>query len=156
MYDRAIAAANEMSYLQDVALASELAGVAMLDLGDENRGYHYLSQSRELWREYGAHAKVKHLVVLYGRKLDVAGVNSSETIADPVFGSGDFSEPRKALDLDLLSGKAAKMDFHSKSSSSLAREKKEKADEISILSDVDLQSHSENGTSSRSLNWSRQ
>jgi tetratricopeptide (TPR) repeat protein len=157
IYDRAIAAANDVGYLQDVALATELAGIAMLDLGEENRGYHYLSQSSELWREYGAHAKVNHLIGLHGRKLDIAGANSSETIADPVFASGDFSEPRKALDLDLLSGKATKMDFHSKSSSSSARDtRKEKADEVSILSDADQQSHSENGASSRSLTWSRQ
>jgi hypothetical protein len=154
MYDRAIAAAIQAGYIQDAALGSELAGTSMLALRQENHAYQYLSQSRHLWREYGAHAKVKDLLVLHGRKLEISGVVTSDTIPNPVFSSGDFSEPPKALDLDLLSGTAAKTDFQSKSSGS--RESvKEKTDEVSILSDPS-DSAAPRKSWTETVRWSRQ
>jgi hypothetical protein len=135
-YDMAISAATEIGYIQDAAFGSELAGGMMLAIGEDRRGYEYLNQSRDLWREHGAHAKVKGLVEKYGRKLDVSGINTTETIGDILYGSVEFSEPRKVLDLDLLTGSGMKTKIATEPLQSSASSLKEgERDEVSILSE---------------------
>ncbi|KAG7369008.1 multi-sensor signal transduction multi-kinase [Nitzschia inconspicua] len=104
-FDEAIHAAMQSGYIQDAALSCEVAGEAMLDFGLETRGYRYLNQARDMWREYGAHAKVEHLLAKYGRKMDsIQGMTTCETVPDQFYSSVDLSEtPRRSMDLALLS-----------------------------------------------------
>lgn len=139
-YDTAIHAAMQTGYLQDAALSCELAGATMLDFGLVTRGYRYLNQARDLWREYGAHAKVEHLLSKHGRKLDSAdGMTTYETVPDQFYASVDFSEThRRSMDLTLLSGTAMKTDITRSSDRNKAGSRDDsgdKQDEISILSD---------------------
>jgi histidine kinase len=154
-YDNAIHSASQAGYIHDAALGCELAGSTMLELGEENRGYRYLSQARDLWREYEAHAKVNLLVKKYGRKLDSVGTETSrsDTVADHYYVSSDFSDThRKSLDLTLLSGSRMRTDISAATGKNTIVSK-DRQDEISILSDP-----SSVGATSRSqvITWSRQ
>jgi predicted ATPase len=136
-YDDAISTALKIGYTNDAALGAELAGASMLALGNETRGRQYLNRSRDLWRQYGAHAKVNHLLEQYGRKLDVSGLGTAETAIEPVFASIDLSA--KSTDLDLLSGTSVKTEIQMKKGYTGRTTPEEndvdKQDEISLLSD---------------------
>lgn len=135
-YDDAVYAAVKAGYTHDAALGSELAGASLLGLGEESRGHQYLTQARDLWREYGAHAKVQHLNLLFGRKMDKLALDTLETVGEHQFNSGDLSDSRRSIDLDLLSGTIIKneirMKFPAEENVSSTRDIQ---DESSILTD---------------------
>ncbi|WP_017719061.1 trifunctional serine/threonine-protein kinase/ATP-binding protein/sensor histidine kinase [Kamptonema formosum] len=64
-YDRAIQGAKEHGYIQEEALASELAGEFHLARGRENMGRFYLLESYYAYIRWGAIAKVKDLEAQY-------------------------------------------------------------------------------------------
>ncbi|KAL3917830.1 MAG: hypothetical protein SGILL_004527 [Bacillariaceae sp.] len=146
-YDSAIHAASQAGCIHDAALGCELAGSSLIELGEENLGFRYLNQARDLWREYQAHTKVQLLVRVYGRKLDMVGtVTSHSSVKDHYCVSSDFSDShRKTVDLTLLSGSGMKTDVLASSSArnqdtviSKGVISKDKQEEVSVLSELDL------------------
>ncbi|HEY9798691.1 MAG TPA: PAS domain S-box protein [Leptolyngbyaceae cyanobacterium] len=68
-YDRAIDGAAENGYIQEEALANELAGVFYLSLGREKIAKTYMQEARQCYRKWGAMAKVKDLETRYPQLL---------------------------------------------------------------------------------------
>jgi len=64
-YDRAISGAREQKYIQEEALANELAGKFHLSRGQENMGRFYLLEAYYCYGRWGAKAKVKNLESKY-------------------------------------------------------------------------------------------
>lgn len=60
LFDEGILAAAKIGYIQDAALASELAGDFFIDLDSEKAGLYY-RQSLALYLEWGAQAKIVDL-----------------------------------------------------------------------------------------------
>ena len=69
MYDRAIAGAKENDYIQEVALAKELAAKFYLEWNKETIAQAYLIKSYYAYAQWGAVAKLKHLEKCYGELL---------------------------------------------------------------------------------------
>ena len=61
-YDAAVSTAQAMGYTNDEALANELAGDYLRRMGRDNLAQIYLVKARDLYAEWGATAKVDHLV----------------------------------------------------------------------------------------------
>lgn len=61
LYDKAIALAKKHEYLNEEALANELAAKFYLAKGNEQIAAVYLKEARYCYVQWGAHAKVKHL-----------------------------------------------------------------------------------------------
>jgi len=103
-YDEAIFMAVNMGYSQDAALGSELAGASMAGINEETRADVYLSQACNLWREYGASAKVRH-ILMHSNLAPEEGSTLSITYGRKTFSSKDMAQSRRSLNLDLLVGK---------------------------------------------------
>ncbi|MEG3872469.1 AAA family ATPase [Microcoleus sp. Z1_B5] len=69
LYDRAIAGAKENEYLQEEALANELAAKFYLDWGKEKVAASYMQESYYCYARWGAKAKVEHLEQSYPQLL---------------------------------------------------------------------------------------
>lgn len=90
LYEQAIAEATENEYIQEVALANELAAKFYLDWNKETIGQAYLIKAYYAYAQWGAVAKLKHLKKCYGdilqpirqRKLSLTGSLTSETVTD--------------------------------------------------------------------------
>ena len=112
-YDEAIFEAVKLGYIQDAAFGSELAGASMMALGDRNKADHYFSQACNLWQDYGASAKVRHISMHTKLNLDQESLLSISFGAQ-TFSSKDLAMSRSSLNLDLLIGihmkKEVKMD----------------------------------------------
>ena len=65
-YDRAIALAQENEYIQEAALAYELAAKFYLSIGQEIAGKAYIQEASYAYQLWGATAKVKDLQQRYG------------------------------------------------------------------------------------------
>ncbi len=61
LYDQSIARAQEQGFVQDAALAAELAAQMHVDAGRVTIAEPYLQKARSLYRRWGAHAKVRDL-----------------------------------------------------------------------------------------------
>ncbi|MGK7929230.1 MAG: AAA family ATPase, partial [Spirulina sp.] len=68
-YDRAIAGARENDYIQEEALANELAAKFYLDWGKDKIARTYLQEARYSYLRWGAKAKVKDLEQRYPQLL---------------------------------------------------------------------------------------
>jgi predicted ATPase/signal transduction histidine kinase/tRNA A-37 threonylcarbamoyl transferase component Bud32 len=68
-YDRAITLAHENEYLNEEALAYELAGKFYLDKGQKHIARYYLQDSHYAYQRWGAIAKVKDLEARYPQFL---------------------------------------------------------------------------------------
>ncbi|MEH2259575.1 trifunctional serine/threonine-protein kinase/ATP-binding protein/sensor histidine kinase [Nostoc sp.] len=110
LYDRAIALAKENQYLNEEALANELAAKFYLDWGKEKIAQVYMTEAYYCYTRWGAKAKVIDLETRYPQLLvgifqkqqpfftltETMIPISSHTIQSSSFGNGSFSE---ALDL---------------------------------------------------------
>jgi len=100
-YDRAIALAQENEYLNEEALAYELAGKFYLARNQNHVARHYLQDAHYTYQRWGAIAKVKHLEAQYPQLLATA---SSDKIPDslnsPVTDSSQTTS--KALDVNSI------------------------------------------------------
>src|SRR5262249_3825415 len=67
LYEQAIGSAREHGFLQNEALANELAGRFYLDRGLERNGYAHLRDAHACYALWGADAKVRQLERLYPR-----------------------------------------------------------------------------------------
>ena len=61
LYDAAISASKTHRFVNEEALANELAGHFYLETGRKNRSVHYFSQAFEKYNEWGAVAKANML-----------------------------------------------------------------------------------------------
>ena len=75
LYDRAIVSADENGFLQNQALAAELAGNLYLGWGRRRVASVYLADACEVYERWGASAKVTDMYARYGDvlKLDARG-----------------------------------------------------------------------------------
>ncbi|AFY84976.1 trifunctional serine/threonine-protein kinase/ATP-binding protein/sensor histidine kinase [Oscillatoria acuminata] len=71
-YDLAIQLATEQEYVQEAALANELAAKFYLGLGKLTPAKAYMQEAREGYKKWGAMAKVQHLESSYSHLLPVA------------------------------------------------------------------------------------
>ncbi|MBD2691091.1 hybrid sensor histidine kinase/response regulator [Anabaena catenula] len=93
-YDLAIAGAKENEYIQEEALANELAGQFYLDLGRQKIGIVYLQEAYYGYLRWGAKAKVTDLESRYPQWLRITAplskthsINSSTSSANLDFAS---------------------------------------------------------------------
>jgi signal transduction histidine kinase len=68
-YDRAIAGAQEHQFVNEEALANELAAKFYLDWGKEKLAQAYIIEAYYCYARWGATAKIEHLVTLYPQLL---------------------------------------------------------------------------------------
>ena len=61
LYDAAISSSKSHKFVNEEALANELAGNFFLETGRRNRSVHYFSQAFEKYNEWGAVAKANTL-----------------------------------------------------------------------------------------------
>ena len=61
LYDAAISSSKSHKFVNEEALANELAGHFFLETGRRNRSVHYFSQAFEKYNEWGAVAKANTL-----------------------------------------------------------------------------------------------
>jgi PAS domain S-box-containing protein len=80
LYEEAIRSAHENGFLQNEAIASELAGRFYLAAGLETNGYAHLRNARGCFALWGAHAKVKQLESLYAPLAAAEGYPRAETM----------------------------------------------------------------------------
>ncbi|MHC5772414.1 MAG: AAA family ATPase [Nostoc sp.] len=87
LYDQAIAGAKENAYIQEEALANELAAKFYLDWGKEKVAQAYMQEAYYCYARWGALAKVNHLEKTYPQLLQPIlqpqriNHNSLETVA---------------------------------------------------------------------------
>ncbi len=77
LYEQAIEAAREFSYLHHEAIANELAGRHQIALGRPKAAKGYLIDARYLYERWGATAKVAALIDRHGALLAVPHVNQA-------------------------------------------------------------------------------
>ena len=65
LYDRSIELVSNLKQTHHVALAHELAGAYLVSRGDNSRASTYLNKAIELYRTWGATAKIKDIRSLY-------------------------------------------------------------------------------------------
>ncbi|NOT53998.1 MAG: AAA family ATPase, partial [Deltaproteobacteria bacterium] len=78
-YDQAITLAQEHEYLNEEALAYELAGRFYLARGQSHLAHYYLRDAHYAYLRWGALAKVKDLETRYPQLLSHPGPNSSQS-----------------------------------------------------------------------------
>ena len=84
LYEQAIRSARENGFVQNEALANELAGRFYLDRGLEKNGYAHLRDAHACYALWGADGKVRHLERLYPRLAVPEGHRPTATIGSPV------------------------------------------------------------------------
>ncbi|WP_019498291.1 diguanylate cyclase domain-containing protein [Pseudanabaena sp. PCC 6802] len=77
LYDRVIAGAMEQQYIQEEALANELAAKFYLDWGKENIARTYMLDARYCYLRWGSIAKVEQLDAHYPQLLKFPGYQAS-------------------------------------------------------------------------------
>ncbi|MDJ0677411.1 MAG: AAA family ATPase [Calothrix sp. MO_167.B42] len=97
-YDRAIALAQENQYLNEEALAYELAGKFYLARNQNHVARHYLKDAHYTYQRWGAVAKVKHLEARYPQLLATVSTDkTSDSLNSPVTDSSQTTST--ALDV---------------------------------------------------------
>ncbi len=106
LYDRAIKGAKENEYINEEALANELAAKFYLTWGKENIAQVYLTNAYYAYARWGAKAKVEHLEKCYPELLapilnQKMSLKTGETIAQMMTGTvtGTSSGVAQILDL---------------------------------------------------------
>lgn len=100
-YDDAISTAGRLGFVQDKALANELAGKFILGQGsgdEEDKRYWssvYLTQAHELYSVWGATAKADQLLKLYGSSL-ICVDNHGENTGSQLRGRSRFTDHTKS------------------------------------------------------------
>ena len=79
LYDQAISAAQENKYIQEEALANELAAKFYLDWQQEKLASIYMMEAHYCYSQWGAIAKVKHLEKNYPQLLKTSKSKTSDT-----------------------------------------------------------------------------
>jgi PAS domain S-box-containing protein len=84
LYEQAIRSAREHGFVQNEAMAHELAARFYLARGLETAGYAHLRNARNCYDRWGAHGKVKQLDERHPRLREERTVGSAVTIGPPV------------------------------------------------------------------------
>ncbi|RCJ23467.1 serine/threonine protein kinase [Nostoc sp. ATCC 43529] len=106
-YDKAIQGAKENGYIQEQALASELAANFYLGWGKEKVAADYIQQAYYCYAHWGAKAKIAHLEQEYPQLLttilqaDSLAITSATTIPSTVMRGVTKSSSNQNLYLDL-------------------------------------------------------
>lgn len=100
LYDRAIAGAKEHEYIQEEALANELAAKFYLNWGKEKIARTYLQEAHYCYLRWGATAKVHHLENKYPQFF--GGERSSRLPISPISLSTSGNSSSAALDLSTV------------------------------------------------------
>lgn len=100
LYDRAIKKAREHGYLQDAAIASELAGSFYLRVNNLSKARDNLEQAWHGYLKWGATAKLFQLEIRYPDMFPVP-VRSAKSALNPASYT-IFSTPGKILDWDAV------------------------------------------------------
>ncbi|MDA8138412.1 MAG: diguanylate cyclase [Desulfobacteraceae bacterium] len=98
-YDEAIRLARENEFIQEEALAYELCGLMHLNAERDTLGQPYLAKARDLYRHWGAQAKVNDMERRYPwliEKIARKGGGKTTSIATPLVGI-DIGSLMKAL-----------------------------------------------------------
>lgn len=74
LYDHAISTSTKAGFLQDAALANELAGEHFLSEGDDFWARHYLTRAYSMYLTWEARAKTKQLLIRYGGLIETDSV----------------------------------------------------------------------------------
>jgi predicted ATPase/signal transduction histidine kinase len=98
-YDRAIQGAKENGYIQEQALAAELAGAFYLSIGRERIAKTYLTEARYCYQRWGAKAKVAHLESKYSQLLTSTPIATNVEIHHPTSSACTSSSNAGVLDL---------------------------------------------------------
>ena len=98
-YDRAIQGATDNGYIQEQALAAELAGAFYLSIGREKIAKTYLTEARYCYQRWGAQAKVAHLESKYPQLLTSISVATNVEIHHPTSSACTSSSNAVVLDL---------------------------------------------------------
>ena len=107
LYDRAIAGAKENGYVQEEALANELAGKFYLDWGKQTIAQAYMTNAYYGYARWGAKAKVKDLEERYGQllaailKQETTRLSPGSTLAQMTVGTVTSSSLGASALLDL-------------------------------------------------------
>lgn len=99
LYGKSIELAQQNDYLNEAALACELAGKHALGLGDDEQARHYLGKACQVYSEWGAAAKLRHLLAEYPHLVEAPG----SVIADSRVSDGTESAAGEMEKLDLHS-----------------------------------------------------
>ena len=78
-YEKAIAGARQQGYIQEEALANELAGEFHLSRDRENMGRFYITEAHQGYLRWGAIAKVKQLETQYPEILGQIAISPSQS-----------------------------------------------------------------------------
>jgi len=81
-YDRAIALAKENKFIQEEALANELAGKFYLALGKDKISQVYLKDAFYCYQKWGAKTKVKALEAKYPQLFDLDTQKTTKKVSD--------------------------------------------------------------------------
>ena len=106
-YEQAIQSARENGFIQNEALANELAGKFYLRRGFETIGYAYLRDARYGYLRWGAIGKVKHLEQRY-RRLVLSTHSNASTIIEASVDNLDVMtviKTSQALSSEIVLGK---------------------------------------------------
>ncbi len=107
LYDRAILGAKENGYIQEQALANELAAKFYLDWGKEKIAQEYMQQAYYCYGKWGAKAKITHLEQNYPQLLAEIlqaphlPITHQETISSTLMRSFTSTSSSQNLWLDL-------------------------------------------------------
>ena len=104
LYEQAIAGAKENEYIQEVALANELAAKFYLEWNKETIAQAYLIKTYYAYAQWGASAKLKHLQKSYGellKPLQQPEPNSTRSLTTETI-TYTTSESSVALDFNSL------------------------------------------------------
>lgn len=84
LYDRAVQTARQNGFIRDEALSNELAAKMFIELGKERQAKLYMTEALNIYRLWGANAKVDHMTEKYGQLVRAGEYRSaeSETAAD--------------------------------------------------------------------------
>ena len=99
-YDRAIAGAKENEYLQEEALANELAAKFYLDWGKDKIASVYMREAHHCYTHWGAQAKVQDLERRYPQLLPKLDLKTSASMLPPIATATTNSFPTDSLDLN--------------------------------------------------------
>jgi histidine kinase len=133
-YDEAIASAMKAGHTHLAALGSEIAAEYFVQNGDEFPAGTYFSQARDLYRDWGATAKVEELIATRGAFLATSTEEETTTSSGVhCWVLGDIDESRKTVDLDIFSHHTprTKLPVSEPREEALSRDR----DEISCLTD---------------------
>ncbi|BAZ37856.1 multi-sensor signal transduction multi-kinase [Calothrix sp. NIES-4101] len=106
LYDRAISGAKENDYIQEEALANELAAKFYLNWGKEKVAAGYMQEAYYCYAKWGANAKITHLEQNYPQLLGAIlqpptlAINHETTIASTLMRSFTNISSSKNLYLD--------------------------------------------------------